>query len=280
MDESRPPIPVLVIAGYLGAGKTTLVNHLLSTATSRIAVIVNDFGSINIDAELIAQRHEDTIELTNGCVCCVITESLSLALFTIAERPTQPDLVIIEASGVADPSVVATYAHLSGFHLSGVLVLVDALNARITSLDELVGLTFSRQVRTADLIAITKTDVATDEQIRTTRQLLSDLAPQTPLVSADTVSITSLLDVTHHISDTPSTPLQHPFTTTVLDTSSLSTHTELQGLLNSLPVSTIRVKGVINLADNMRVLVQRVGLYASITPTDMPPTGLVAIHAE
>jgi len=280
MTGQAAQIPVLIIAGYLGAGKTTLVNHMLSSATSRIAVIVNDFGSVNIDAALIAERHDDTIELTNGCVCCVVGESLTDVLFAIGDRPQQPDFIIIEASGVADPSVVASYAHLSGFHLGGVLVLVDAVNAVTTSLDTYVGVTFTRQVRTADLIAITKSDVASSEELQNTRQLVAEIAPRTPVIEASAVDLSSLLDLPRAEHLTNTTSVHASFSTSVLDTSSITTETSLQGFLNSLPPETVRVKGIVELHDGMRVLVQRVGMYASFTPTTLAPTGLIAIMAE
>lgn len=280
MTEPSAQIPVLVIAGYLGAGKTTLINHMLSTATSRIAVIVNDFGSINIDAALIAERHEDTIELTNGCVCCVVGESLADVLFAIGDRLQQPDSIVIEASGVADPSVVASYAHLSGFHLGGVLVLVDAVNAVTTSLDTYVGVTFARQVRTADLIAITKSDIASSEELQDTRQLIAELAPSTPVIEANAVDLSTLLHLhrTEHPTDT--SPIHASFSSSVLDTSTITSDTSLQGFLNSLSPKTVRVKGIVELQDGSRILVQRVGRYASLTPTTLSPTGLVAINAE
>lgn len=280
MTELSPQIPVLVIAGYLGAGKTTLVNHLLSSATSRIAVIVNDFGSVNIDAALIAERHDDTIELTNGCVCCVVGESLTDVLFTIGDRPQLPEVIIIEASGVADPSVVASYAHLSGFRLAGVLVLVDAVNATDTSLDAYVGVTFARQIRTADLIALTKSDIATADQLISTRRIVTDLAPDTPVISVDAATLATLLQIVHSPDDTSTAPLHASFTSEILDTSAISTDTSLQGFLNTLPSQTVRVKGVVKLQDGSRILVQRVGRYASLTPTSLSPTGLVAINAE
>jgi G3E family GTPase len=280
MTEVSAQIPVLIIAGYLGAGKTTLVNQMLSTATSRIAVIVNDFGSVNIDAALIAERHDDTIELTNGCVCCVVGESLADVLFAIGDRPQQPDFIIIEASGVADPSVVASYAHLSGFHLGGVLVLVDAVNAVTTSLDTYVGVTFARQVRTADLVAITKSDIASSEELQNTRRLVAETAPRTPVIEASAVDLSSLLHLhrAEHLTDT--TSVHASFSTSVLDTSTVTTETSLQGFLNSLSPKTVRVKGIVELRDGTRVLVQRVGMYASLTTTTLAPTGLVAIHAE
>ena len=98
------PIPVTVIGGYLGAGKTTLLNALLRNESgTRFAVLVNDFGSINVDAEAIASTGADTIELTNGCTCCTIGGDLVLALKAVLARPEPPDAIVIEASGVARP---------------------------------------------------------------------------------------------------------------------------------------------------------------------------------
>src|SRR5689334_9991881 len=98
-------IPLTVIGGFLGAGKTTLVNHLLRGGHGRrIAVMVNDFGAINIDAELVADRAADTISLANGCICCSIGDSLMLALIELLHRPDPPEHLVIEASGVADPA--------------------------------------------------------------------------------------------------------------------------------------------------------------------------------
>ena len=127
--HSAPPIPVVIIGGYLGAGKTTLINHCLQSGLRNAAIIVNDFGDINIDAALISQFSSDTLELTNGCICCTIGETLADTLFTILDRPVQPELIVIETSGVSDPATVAAYTHIAGLTNAGILVLVDALNA-------------------------------------------------------------------------------------------------------------------------------------------------------
>ncbi|MBU3751789.1 MAG: GTP-binding protein, partial [Mycobacterium sp.] len=104
----RPPIPVTVIGGYLGSGKTTLLNQALrQSGGQRITVLVNDFGTINIDGDLIAADDGDTITLTNGCVCCMIGSDLMTALWSVRDREDPPDHVIIEASGIADPAPIA-----------------------------------------------------------------------------------------------------------------------------------------------------------------------------
>ncbi len=103
-----PRIPFSVIGGFLGAGKTTLLNHWLRHAQGqRLALLVNDFGAINIDADLIEAHAGDTIALTNGCVCCQIGDDLSLALLRVLDSARRFDAVIVEASGVADPGRIA-----------------------------------------------------------------------------------------------------------------------------------------------------------------------------
>ncbi|MDE0254627.1 MAG: hypothetical protein OYG32_07510, partial [Rhodospirillaceae bacterium] len=129
---ARRPIPVTVIGGYLGAGKTTCLNHLLAADHGlRLAVLVNDFGAVNIDAGLIAEHGGDTIALTNGCVCCAIADDLGAALQAQTERQPPPDWIVVEASGVADPARVMRLAgNWPGCRPAGTAVLADAATVR------------------------------------------------------------------------------------------------------------------------------------------------------
>src|SRR5580693_3293971 len=98
-------VPVVLVAGFLGAGKTTVVNHLLANAGGmRIAAVVNDFGAINIDAELIAGASDGVVSLANGCICCSLEGDLLRTLASILRRTPRPDAILIETSGVADPA--------------------------------------------------------------------------------------------------------------------------------------------------------------------------------
>src|ERR1700726_4109188 len=98
------PVPILLVAGFLGAGKTTVVNELLAHADGRrIAAVVNDFGAINIDAELIAGISDGVVSLTNGCICCSLEGDLLRTLAAILRRSPRPDAIMIETSGIADP---------------------------------------------------------------------------------------------------------------------------------------------------------------------------------
>jgi G3E family GTPase len=270
-------IPVLVIGGYLGAGKTTLINKMLTSATQRIAVVVNDFGSVNIDASLIRERHDDTIELTNGCICCAVGESLADVLFTILDRSEMPDVVVIEASGVANPAAVAAFAHIDGFHHLGNVVLIDATNALITSNDPLVGRTFALQAQAAHLLVITKTDEAEEPVVSQIHSLLSSLTPTTPIVAAGGATLASLiLDIG------PGTEINvkqahNTFSTTTLDHVSAQDESQLRTFVQNFPATVVRAKGIVELADGSRRLVQKVGTTISITTTALPSSGLVVI---
>ena len=273
-------IPVLVIGGYLGAGKTTLINKMLRNATQRIAVVVNDFGSVNIDASLIRERHNDTIELTNGCICCAVGESLADVLFSILERTELPDIVVIEASGVANPAAVAAFAHIDGFHHLGNVVLVDATHALNTSDDPLVGRTFALQVEAAHLLAITKTDEADEPIVEQVHDLVSSLAPTTPLVLTTSATLSSLIMNLAPHAGGAITDTHTEFSTTTLSHVSAQDEKQLLAFIQNFPPNVVRAKGIVELANGDHRLVQKVGSTISISPTELPTSGLVLISLK
>ena len=156
-----PAIPVTVIGGYLGAGKTTCLNALLAADHGlRLAVLVNDFGAVNIDAGLIAEHGGDTVALTNGCVCCAIADDLGAALLAQVRRDPPPDRIVVEASGVADPARVMRLAgNWPGCRPAGTVVLADAATVRARAADKFVGALVVQQMRAADLLALNKLDL-------------------------------------------------------------------------------------------------------------------------
>ncbi|MCY4300354.1 MAG: GTP-binding protein [Aestuariivita sp.] len=152
-------LPLSVISGYLGAGKTTLINRLLAEDHGlRLLVMVNDFGAINVDEALIALASEDVIALTNGCVCCSMGADLYLALGDVLKRDDRPDHIVIEASGVADPAAIANAAIAEPqLSYAGIITLVDGLNAASLLADSQVAPQVAQQMRVADLLLLTKT---------------------------------------------------------------------------------------------------------------------------
>lgn len=158
-----PPIAVSVLSGFLGAGKTTLVNHLIRTSNERIAVLVNDFGTINIDAELIVGVSGDTIQLSNGCICCTIKNDVVQALqrLTDSDSGARPDRVLIEASGISDPGTLREtflqFERSGSTRFDGNIVVVDA--EQFSTLKNESAILARCQLLAADLVVINKIDL-------------------------------------------------------------------------------------------------------------------------
>ncbi len=166
--------PVTVLTGFLGAGKTTLLNRILNGDHGmKVGVLVNDFGSINIDADLVVDVESDVISLANGCVCCSIRDDLSEAVIQVIERPERPEYILLEASGVAEPTGIAlTFADdpslIDRVRLDSIICVVDA--EQVFAAPEQMELKIW-QVATADMLILNKTDLVGPEQIETDQGL-------------------------------------------------------------------------------------------------------------
>jgi G3E family GTPase len=183
--DPRPakPLPMTVISGYLGAGKTTFVNAILSGGHNlRIAVLVNDFGKIAIDETLIGARDGDVVALANGCMCCQIGGDLYDAIDRILRMRERFDHLLIETSGVADPAKVAQIAVAEpDLEMSRTVVLVDAINFANVLADPRLNDTLLRQIRAADLVLLTKIDPEATARIADFQAMLVELGFSGPV---------------------------------------------------------------------------------------------------
>ena len=280
MADARPAnLPVTILGGYLGAGKTTFINRLLASAGERrIAVLVNDFGAISVDQDLINNRAGQTMALANGCVCCAVGDNLSEALEWLAAAPV--DAALLETSGVALPAKVA--AHISswpGLALAGVVTLVDALAHRQQRNDRFVGQLVQDQVTQADLVLATKTDRLAAE--RGTLDLTEAL-PNLTCADARDWPLTDLLALTwQRPSDiTLGTALHQRFFSAAISVAGPVATPALRSALADSP-SIVRIKGWFTDQSGAAFELQQVGHDLQIQPWDRetphPATRLCAI---
>lgn len=177
-------VPAVVIGGYLGAGKTTLVNHLLRNAGGRrIAVLVNDFGEVSIDADLIQGADGDVLALAGGCVCCSFGSDLVGTLVRVTSRQPAPDMLLVETSGVGLPAAVARAVRLApGVTVDGIVVVADASALPERVQDRYVGDVVRQQLEEADLLVINRTDQATPAGLAASRACVAQHAERARVI--------------------------------------------------------------------------------------------------
>ncbi len=273
-------VPLTVIGGFLGAGKTTLVNHLLRTATRRIGVLVNDFGAIAIDAALIAAHDGDTIALTNGCVCCDMSGDLGAGLARLAARVPAVEHVFVEASGVSDPWRLAELALVEpGFGLEPIVVVADASAVTGHLDDRWVADTVRGQLRAAEVVVLNKADHA--GSLAAARAAIRAIRPGARLIETCHGQVN---DEALRFPVAPRGRLRaeavpaHDFRTWHFVPVAPFDRDRLRAVLHGLPASVLRVKGFCRLGPEAALhLLQFASGQWALTPHDAGAPGLVVI---
>jgi G3E family GTPase len=211
-NPARSTVPVTVLTGYLGAGKTTLLNHILSQEHGqKIAVIVNEFGEIGIDNQLVVSSDEEIFEMNNGCICCTVRGDLMRIIGNLMHRRDKFDRLVIETTGLADPApVIQTFfvdedVQLQT-HLDAVVTVVDAKHIHLHWDAEEA----QEQIAFADRILINKTDLVTpaeldelERKIRSMNAIAKIYRTQSARVDLDAILGIGGFDLSHALTIDP-----------------------------------------------------------------------------
>jgi G3E family GTPase len=288
------PVPILLVVGFLGAGKTTVVNHLLAHAGGRrIAAVVNDFGAINIDAELIGSASDGVVSLANGCICCTLEGDLLRTLATILRRSPRPDAIVIETSGVANPADIVRNLMdpviWREAPLETVLCVVDASMPAVKLNDALL----CSQLRVADVVALSKGDLVDAAGRQRMRDAVRAVRPAAVLVDAPHGQVPSVLLFPEDPdrSPVPRDPGRRSPTSDRFETFSWISHqpvllARLQESIENLAPKLARAKGLFETVEQPGRCLQfqlaggRATLAAAGTPPPGAPRARIVFIAE
>jgi G3E family GTPase len=265
-----------VIGGFLGAGKTTLLNTLLEDAGGvRYAVLVNDFGDLAIDGELIAKHGGETVTLANGCICCTIGDDLLVTLMRLLEAEVWPEHVLVEASGIADPRPIADIAVLHpGLARDAVVVLVDASNVRAKADDARLTDTVERQLAAADIVVLNKCDLIDAAERARLRAWLGERASAAAILDAEHARVPAALLLGGPLEmPAPAPPHRNDaahagtFDAVSLTIGAPLDEARFRRTVEALPETVLRAKGIVRFAaePDQRRAFQMVGRRYQIT---------------
>lgn len=285
-------VPLTILAGFLGAGKTTVLNTILNGDHGlRVAVLVNDFGAINIDAQLVVGVEGETVSLANGCICCTIRDDLLAAVASILKRPEPPQYIVVECSGVSDPVEVANSFRIPAMiplvRIDSILTVVDAEQVR--SLEKEYEMLAFNQISIADIVILNKVDLVTPQQLAGVRNWVREIIPNARILETTfgNVPLELVLGVgqfdverlaqhklqavhVHSVGEEHDHQHSHDhamvFSTWSWTSQQPLSLKALRTAINQLPDSVFRAKGVIYVADepDHRAVLQVVGVRARL----------------
>lgn len=259
----KPKVPISLITGALGSGKTTLLRNIIEKTDRRVAVLMNEFGEIAVDSRILRGKHLNVVELAGGCVCCELTGELEAAVNELLQK-TSPDIIVMEATGVAegDALVYEVEDNLSQLRLDSVICIVDAY-ADINY--PRIGYAGRTQLASADVVLINKIDLVTVDEIERVREQVRKYNAHAAVFKTVKCEIeTSLLlgidIITTHLS-TPILSRENSFQSFIFTTDKFLDVEKFEQLISALPPSVYRAKGFIRLPKNTLLFNFAAGRY-------------------
>lgn len=275
MDKQK--IPIILVTGFLGAGKTSLINQILEQKKDlKISVILNEFGDVKLESQFIKSKKDDVIELTNGCMCCVAQYDFQHVINWILTEKPETQYVIVEASGLSDPMPIAqvlTEGNLkTKVTLETIVCVVDALNFFNTKEQYK---TVMIQVSNSDLIVITKSQISETENINKITNFINLFLPRvTVLEQTKDFSVDLIFGQIYEHNDLSKSQTEnHEHVDTLFWKSEKPLEfNKINSLLRKLPANIVRVKGILQISENnqspRKFLIQYVGSRSEVEETE------------
>jgi G3E family GTPase len=258
MSESR--IPVTIITGFLGSGKTTLLNHILCDPHGRrVAVLINEFGDVDIDSSLVVSADRDMVELSNGCICCSMNDGLIAALERLLARETPFDYLVIETTGIADPVPVAmTFMRpefMPHMRVDSILSVADAENFALERFEDPAA---RNQIRYADVVLLNKGDLVEAARLDSVESAIRAVNPHARVLRTERsrVAIPLVLgiggsgfaDIDDSATAADARAHRHAFHSVSFSSDVPVDPERFQSVLESLPEEVFRAKGFLHLS--------------------------------